>query len=251
MGRCATCSLSRRRLRPSSALSAPADASRFVRYGLQDDAWLVYGPGIARRADRQARPHRRRARPLHDQLARDRELGRAEPDWERADAILRGLDKHGIVPVVTIWGTPRWANGGRSPNWAPRSKWTFAGFARRAADRYPFVPQLADLERAEPAPLAPPDFAEDLCHDAAEPRLCGDPPGDARREGRRRRHRAARLVRGRLAGRLHPRPRREPAARLDAYAHNPYPLHRLETPTERRLRPLRDDHDGDDRPAAP
>ena len=27
------------------ASAAPADASRFVRYGLQDDAWLAYGPG--------------------------------------------------------------------------------------------------------------------------------------------------------------------------------------------------------------
>ena len=40
------------------AWSAPADASPFVRYGLQDDAWLVYGPGTLDERVADARPDR-------------------------------------------------------------------------------------------------------------------------------------------------------------------------------------------------
>ena len=42
-------------------------------------------------------------------------------DWRSADAVLRGLRRHGIQPLVTLYGTPRWANGGLAPNWAPTS----------------------------------------------------------------------------------------------------------------------------------
>jgi hypothetical protein len=50
--------------------------------------------------------------------------------------VIRGLRAHGIAPVVTIWGSPRWANGGSSANYAPRSKWSLSGFAAAAAARY-------------------------------------------------------------------------------------------------------------------
>jgi hypothetical protein len=50
--------------------------------------------------------------------------------------VVKGLRAHGIAPVLTIWGTPRWANRGRSPNYAPRSKWALASFAKAAAIRY-------------------------------------------------------------------------------------------------------------------
>ncbi|HEY8113933.1 MAG TPA: hypothetical protein VII16_13920 [Actinomycetes bacterium] len=57
-------------------------------------------------------------------------------DWAFADAVALGLRAHGIAPVMTIWGTPRWANGGRPPNYAPRNKWALASFASGAATRY-------------------------------------------------------------------------------------------------------------------
>jgi hypothetical protein len=121
-------------------LAAPgtANASSFIRYGVQDDAWLSYGPGT-----------------LEDRLQQVDDLGvdvvrvtinwreveptRGADNWGRYDELLDGLHAHGIAPLVTLYGTPRWANGGRSENWAPRSKWTFAAFARTAASRYPFV----------------------------------------------------------------------------------------------------------------
>jgi hypothetical protein len=40
------------------------------------------------------------------------EQRKGTPSWGQSDAILRGLRERGMVPL-TIWGTPRWANGGR------------------------------------------------------------------------------------------------------------------------------------------
>jgi hypothetical protein len=117
------------------ALPAPAEASPNVRYGVQDDAWLAAGPGT-----------------LDDRIAELRTLGvdvyrftlrwdQVERrnnvyDWSWPDDVINGLHRHGISPVLTIWGTPRWANGGRAPSYAPRSKWSLSGFAHAAAARY-------------------------------------------------------------------------------------------------------------------
>jgi hypothetical protein len=116
-------------------LPAVADASPSVRYGVQDDAWLTSGPGT-----------------FDERLAELRELGvdvyrftlrwdqiearRGTYDWSWPDAVVDGLRANGIAPVLTIWGTPSWANGGRTPNYAPRSKWALASFAKAAATRY-------------------------------------------------------------------------------------------------------------------
>jgi Glycosyl hydrolase catalytic core len=119
----------------AAGLPALADASPSVRYGVQDDAWLAAGPGD-----------------FYERLAELRELGvqvyrftlrwdqietkRGVYDWTWPDAVVGGLRANGIAPVLTIWGTPRWANGGRTPNYAPRSKWALASFAKAAATRY-------------------------------------------------------------------------------------------------------------------
>ena len=119
-------------------VSPTATAAPSIRYGVQDDAWLQYGPGT-----------------LDERVATLRKLGvrlvrytltwsAIEPRrglyrWEQPDVILNRLHRGGIDLVLTLWGTPRWANGGRSANWAPMSKRTFAAFAGEAARRYPFV----------------------------------------------------------------------------------------------------------------
>src|SRR5690349_3679785 len=99
------------------ALAAPvnASASSFIRYGIQDDAWLQYGPGT-----------------VEERVAQLDELGvdvvrvtldwsRIEPrkgvqSWAGTDELLSALHRAGIAPLVTLYGTPRWANGGRSEN---------------------------------------------------------------------------------------------------------------------------------------
>ena len=189
-------------------------------------------PGNARRADRRARPDRRRPRPLHDQL----EPGRAGP-WEeelgecgfssRGSARPRDRARRDALRRSAL------GNGGRAPNWAPTSGSTFAAFASAAAKRYPWVKLWLvwnePNQRRWLRPTTPQTYVTS----------CSIPPtrpstSDSRGEGRRRGHRSARLDRWRVAGRLDPRDG-SAGARLDAYAHNPYPLNPVETPS-RRLR---------------
>lgn len=210
------------------AFATPAHASRFVQYGIQDDAWLAYGPGT-----------------LESRLDRLNTLGvdsvrytlawsaieprKGDYRFEQAAAILNGLRAHGIRPIATIWGTPRWANGDRGPNWAPRSKWYLAGFARESARRFPFVKQWLvwnePNQRRWLRPTSPRVYVQTLLNPAYMAL-----------------HRAVRGVRvgggvtaprGSTLG-VSPvrwiRGMRAAHARLDAYAHNPYPLTRTETP---------------------
>jgi beta-glucosidase/6-phospho-beta-glucosidase/beta-galactosidase len=118
--------------------AAPAGASPNVRYGIQDDAWLLYGAGsVDSRIDTLDR--------LGVDLVRFTvDWSRVEPrrgsfDWSTVDPVVNGLKAHGIRTVLTLYGAPRWANGGRSANWAPASGSTFAAFAATAAKRYPWV----------------------------------------------------------------------------------------------------------------
>ena len=116
-----------------------AQASPAVRYGLQDDAWLLYGSGTL--DDRVGTLDRMGVSIVRFTLDWSQiERTKGSRNWGRADEVLAALRRHGIAAVVTLYGTPRWANGGRSPNWAPTSGGsTFALFASAAAMRYPWV----------------------------------------------------------------------------------------------------------------
>jgi len=123
----------------AAAVSAqPAHATTLVKYGIQDDNYILNGPGkLGQRLD------------TIDKLGVDvvrftvrwdeveRRQGRL--NWGRTDQVLRGLNNRRIQPVVTLVGTPGWANGGRPPRFAPPSGKDFATFAATAARRYPFV----------------------------------------------------------------------------------------------------------------
>jgi hypothetical protein len=211
------------------ALSAPADASRYVRYGLQDDAWLAYGEGtLDERLDTLDGMGVKLVRyTLH---WNEIEARKGSPAWSRSDAILEGLHARGIVPVVTLLGTPRWANGGQSPNWAPSSKWTFAGFARRAAERYPFVKHWLIWNEPNQRRWLRPTSARVYVQTLLNPAYTAihtATPGAKVAGG-------VTAPRGSTGG-ISPvdfiRGMDAAGARLDAYAHNPYPLRRFETPT--------------------
>jgi hypothetical protein len=221
------------------AASAPpgAAASPAIRYGIQDDAWLAYGRGSV--ADR--------VRTLDEMgvtlvrftldwraIARERpENARRHLDpaysWGVADSVLRALQARGITPVVTLWGTPSWANGGRSPNWAPASKWSLAAFAFAAQSRYPFVRHWLvwnePNQRRWLRPTSPRTYVRTLLNPtyaalkAANPRALVGGGVTAPRGGAGGVSPVAWIKR---MGALHPR--------LDAYAHHPYPLRPGETP---------------------
>ena len=132
-----------------AAVVAPSSsqASSRVQFGIQDDAWLEWGPGTL---DQRLRTFKRLGVPLVRFTVRWNEVARRRPanatsprdrayDWRRADRILRGLRRHGLTPVLTLVGTPGWANGGRGPQYAPPRPRDFRAFATAAARRYPWV----------------------------------------------------------------------------------------------------------------
>jgi hypothetical protein len=52
------------------------------------------------------------------------------------DELLRNAERRGIEVLLTIWGTPRWANGGARPNVAPAEPRDLRDFAHALAARY-------------------------------------------------------------------------------------------------------------------
>lgn len=211
------------------ALAGPASASPYAQYGIQDDAWIAYGPGTLDE----------RLRTL-DELGvdlvrytinwRDVERSRGNRDWAQTDSILTGLNRHGIAAVVSIWGSPRWANGGRSQNWAPTRAAYFANFAAAAAKRYRFVKKWLiwnePNQRRWLRPTTPLTYVTKLLNPAY--RAMHNVSRNVRIGG------GVTAPRGAYKG-VSPvewiRGMRRFGAKLDAYAHNPYPnLRRAETP---------------------
>jgi len=129
-------------------VAAPtAVASKNVRYGIQDDAWLEYGPG---KLNQRLETFKRLGVPLVRFTLHWNEIATRRPahpnsprdpayDWRQSDRVLRGLRRFGLTPVVTLVGTPAWANGGRAPSYAPPHPRDFRAFARAAATRYRWI----------------------------------------------------------------------------------------------------------------
>ena len=211
----------------AAAASTAATAPK-VAYGLQDDAWIQFGPGTI-----ESRIETLRALGIHvvrltvrwDQV----ETEQGTFDWTSTDAVLGPLEQAGIEPVVTLYGTPGWANGVRPPNVAPTRGADFAEFAAAIAERYPSVHkwtiwnepnQRRWLSSASPVEyvtrLLNPAYA--AIHDVSpSSRVAGGvtaPRGGAGGTS------PVSFIRG--MGRA--------GARLDAYAHHPYALSPSETP---------------------
>jgi hypothetical protein len=217
------------------ALVGPARASSHASFGVQDDAWLLYGPGtleqrLATLDDLGVGTVRFTLR--WDMAAPTRPkhpLSPADPAyrWGPFDSVLDGLHAHGIAAVVTLWGAPRWSNGGAAPNHLPRSG--FGDFAYAASKRYPWVHRWTVWNepngRTFAVPVSPSLYVRRLLNPAYV--LL---------------HRAnrANVVAGGVTS-----PRGTPSgmsptafmlgmhaahARLDAYAQNPYPGSPRETP---------------------
>jgi len=124
-------------------VAAPAQASHGAEFGIQDDAWLMYGPGTL--------PQRLttlenlgvgvvRFTLRWDQVAAQKPTDPRSPsgyDWGLSGEVLDGLHAQGIRTLVTLYGSPRWANGGRSPANLPSSG--FGDFVAAAAQRFPWV----------------------------------------------------------------------------------------------------------------
>jgi Glycosyl hydrolase family 1 len=205
-----------------------ADAAKGVQFGIQDDAWLEFGPGR-----------------LSDRVAKLDSLGldvvrvtlnwhRAEPragryDWGRPDRLLRALRARGLRPVVTVWGTPSWANGGKGPNVAPRRAADFQRFVQTAAQRYGFVTHWIMWNEPNKAtwlkPASPRTYVTRILN-----------PGYKAVKSVSQRDKVAGGVTGPRGGRggtapvVFIRGMDRARAKLDAYAHHPYPVFPGDTP---------------------
>ena len=52
------------------------------------------------------------------------------------DELVRNAQQRGLEVLITIWGTPKWANGGKTPNYLPTNVNDFRQFAQALAARY-------------------------------------------------------------------------------------------------------------------
>lgn len=204
-----------------------AEASSGVRFGIQDDSWLADGAGtLDERLDRleglgvdivRFNLHWDRIEPV-----------RGQPSWEESDLVLNGLHERGIPAVVGLVGSPRWANGSRTPNFAPGAA-SFAAFARAAASHYSWVSQWLVWNEPNQArwlrPTTPAVYVRQLLNPAYKA-IHAVHPGAQVGGG-------VTAPRGSTAG-VSPvawiRGMRQAGAHLDAYAHHPYPSTSRETP---------------------
>jgi hypothetical protein len=222
------------------AFAAPqADASTGVRFGIQDDAWLGYGPGtLESRLDTLDRLGVKLVRYtiFWDQVAtarpeQPRWSGDPAYQWGAADSVLKGLHAHGIGVVVDVRFAPKWANGGNKPNWIPENGADYANFVVAVQNRFPWIRDWLIWNEPNKAPFMHPVdpklYVQRLLNPAYAALHAANPS-----------LRVAGGVTGPRAGAngMSPitflRGMRAAGAKLDAYAHNPYPEHpRTESPS--------------------
>jgi hypothetical protein len=214
-------------------VAAPAQASHTAQFGIQDDAWLLYGPGTLQErltTLQNLGVHVVRFTLRWDQVAAQKPANPRSPsdyDWGPSGDLLTALHAQGIAAIVTLWGSPRWANGGGPPAHLPTTG--FGDFAYAAAREFPWVHMWTAWNepnsRTFAVPVSPslyvqrvlnPAFAS-LHQASAANRVAGGvtsprqtPSGLA----------PLAFMQGMHAAHAH----------LDAYAQNPYPVERGETP---------------------
>jgi hypothetical protein len=223
----------------SAFAAAPrAHAATGIRYGLTDDAWLQDGPGALddRVAQLQAIGVRVVRFTLHwNEIAPTQPAQATDPsdpayDWTDAATVLDALHAHGIDVVAQLLGTPRWANGGKGPNYAPRSAATFGAFASAAAHQFPWVRKWMIWNEPNQKiwlrPTSPFLYTARLLNPAYAAIHRAIPSAKVAGGGTAPRAAAGGVSPVAFLTGMH-----AAHARLDAYAHNPYPLDpKRETP---------------------
>jgi hypothetical protein len=150
-------------------------------------------------------------------------------DWSGYDPAIKGLHQHGIEPVLTLVSTPGWANGNKGTNWVPATGGSFAAFAAATARHYPYVHRFLiwnePNQRRWLRPTLPSLYVQRLLnpaytaiHNVRKHALVA---GGVT---------APRAATGGVSPAVWIKGMAGYHAKLDAYAHNPYPLAPTETP---------------------
>jgi hypothetical protein len=125
------------------AVAAGANAASRMYFGFQDDQNFRYAADrlavIARAAGTHATVVRvtinwydaAPSRPANAKNALNRTYR-----LDDVDEAIRTANNEGMEALVTIWGTPKWANGGKGPNVAPKNMTDLKNFAQAIASRY-------------------------------------------------------------------------------------------------------------------
>jgi hypothetical protein len=216
-----------------------ASASSRIQYGIQDDAWLLYGPPASPAARVQTLQKLGvdlvRLTLRWDTVAPTAPADPRNPNdpayhWELYDSILQRLHAAHISVLISLWGTPKWANVGEKPNYAPLDPDALGSFAFAASTKYPWITRWTVWNepnvRLFLIPNSPSVYTTRLLNPAYRALKAANPHN---------------LVAGGVTS-----PRKTPSgvspitwirgmraahALLDAYAQNPYPVRPRETPT--------------------
>jgi hypothetical protein len=223
----------------SLVLLAPAgaSASSHIQYGIQDDAWLIYGPEApAKRIQilQQLGVDVVRMTLRWDTIAPNRPVDARDPadpayDWSLYDPILERLHAAHISVLVSLLGTPPWASTAQKPNSMPDDD-SLASFAYAASTKYPWITRWTVWNepnlRTFLVPNSPSLYVTRLLNPTYRALKSANPRN---------------LVAGGVTS-----PRKTPTgvspiawirgmraahALLDAYAQNPKPVHPNDTPT--------------------
>jgi hypothetical protein len=222
----------------SAVVTPRASAAPGVQFGLTDDAWLLNGPGTldSRLAKLDAIGVQVVRFSLNwNQIAPSQPTDPRSPtdeayDWSASDAVLNGLRARGIGVLIQLVGTPSWANGGHGANYAPTSPSSFHDFAEAAALRYPWVKRWVIWNEPNQVrwlrPTTPAIYTTRLLNPAYAA-IHAAIPGAQVAGGMT----APRGATGGVSPIAWIAGMHAAHARLDAYAHDPYPLNpKIESP---------------------
>ena len=223
-----------------SCAAIPAVASSRAGHRLRPDRRRVArerarhgrGPGDdARRA-------RRAGRPLHGALGpggadRARESGGSAGSRLRlvdADEVLDALHSRGIDVVLQLDGAPAWSNGGKPSNYVPTRAASFGAFATAVAHEYPWIQKFQIWNEPNQArwlrPTSAPLYVTRLLNPAYAAIHAATKGAKVAGGGTRPRGSTGGVSPLAWITAMH-----RAHARLDVYAHNPYPLDpKRETP---------------------
>jgi hypothetical protein len=212
-------------------LAPAAGAAPPIRFGLKDDAWLMHGPGTVAERVTQLKVvgvQVVRFSLQWDQIARAQPADATDPDdpayvWGEGDEVVQELHRQRLDALLDIVGSPAWANGGRGPSYIPTTGTSIASFATAAAKRYPWVRRWTiwnePNQRRWLVPTSPSLYVTRLlnpAYTALHAAIRGVQVGGGVT--------APRGGSGGVSPVAWLRGMRSAGARLDAYAHNPYPL---------------------------
>ena len=148
----------------AAVLVPAATAADRMWVGFQDDPMFRWDPQRMEAIDRARGNDARIVRTVVDwsQVAPDRPSSAVDPfdpayKFEDIDELVRNAQQRGMEVLITLWGTPKWANGGQSPQVAPPEHERLPELrpgdrvaVLRAVHGLPVRPVLLDLERVQP-----------------------------------------------------------------------------------------------------